>query len=102
MSVLKELENQLKKDDKVGKEFWFEYHCLESDASCDDELWHHSHQKVKVLSIVEMGCLDTFEDRQAEGCPRVYKVRFEDGFEYDVFEDELMKSSEEFYRPDPT
>lgn len=23
-------------DDKVGKEFWFEYHCLESPASGDE------------------------------------------------------------------
>ena len=35
-------------DDKVGKEFWFEYHCLDSPTSIDSELWYRSYQKVKV------------------------------------------------------
>jgi hypothetical protein len=37
-----------KMDDKVGKEFWFEYHCLDSPTSIDSELWYRSYQKVKV------------------------------------------------------
>jgi hypothetical protein len=45
--------------------------------------------------------MDTQKEMAEEGCPRVYKVRFEDGFEYDVFEDELMDSPKDFYRPDP-
>jgi hypothetical protein len=49
---------------------------------------------------VELGCGDTKLERLLEGCPRVYRVVFEDGFEYDVFEDELMESKEEFERPD--
>jgi hypothetical protein len=87
-------------DDVVGKEFWFEYHCFESPKSCDAELWYRTHNKVLVLSIVELGCGDTKLERLLEGCPRVYRVVFEDGFEYDVFEDELMESKEEFERPD--
>ena len=35
------------------------------------------------------------------GEPRVYRARFEDGFEYDVWEDEVMNSPNEFYRPNP-
>jgi len=31
----------------------------------------------------------------------VYLVEWEDGFQYDVFEDELMESPNEFYRPSP-
>jgi DNA-directed RNA polymerase subunit RPC12/RpoP len=87
-------------DDVVGKEFWFEYHCFESPKSCDAELWYRTHNKVLVLSIVEPGCGDTKLERLLEGCPRVYSVVFEDGFEYDVFEDELMESKENFERPD--
>lgn len=88
-------------DDKVGKNFWFEYHCFESPSSTDSEVWYRSHQKVKVVEIVEWGNGDTEEERGDTGEPRVYRVRFKDGFEYDVFEDELMDSPEDFYRPDP-
>ena len=98
MGVIKELSETT--DDVVGKEFWFEYHCFESPKSCDAELWYRTHNKVLVLSIVELGCGDTKLERLLEGCPRVYRVVFEDGFEYDVFEDELMESKEEFERPD--
>jgi len=98
MGVIKELSETT--DDVVGKEFWFEYHCFESPKSCDAELWYRTHNKVLVLSIVELGCGDTKLERLLEGCPRVYRVVFEDGFEYAVFEDELMESKEEFERPD--
>lgn len=88
-------------DNLVGKTKWFEYHCLESPASRDAELWYHSHQKIKILSIITPGNGDTPIERGENGEPRSYKVRFEDGFEYDIFEDEVMNSPEEFYRPDP-
>lgn len=88
-------------DEKIGNEYWFEYHCFESPASCDAEIWYRSHQKVYVLSISEPGNGDTPQERGEAGEPRVYKVRFKDGLEWDVFEDELMDSPEEFYRPDP-
>lgn len=102
--ILKEIKegisnNQI--DDKVGKEFWFEYHCFESPKSTDAEAWYRSHQKVKVLSIAEMGNGNTPEERGENGEPRVYKVEFPDGLKWDVFEDELMNSTDEFYRPNP-
>ena len=88
-------------DELIGKTMWFEYHCFKSPESCDSEIWYRSHQQVEVLSISEMGNGDTPQERGENGEPRVYKVRFEDGFEYDVFEDELMDSKDDFYRPDP-
>lgn len=89
-------------DPKVGKEFWFEYHCLESPDSQDAEMWYHSHQKCTVLEVSELGGVDmTKEERMEEGEPRVYKVRFEDGYEWSAFEDEILDSPEEFERPDP-
>lgn len=82
-------------DEKIGKTFWFEYHCFESMASCDASLWLRSHQKVRVLSR-GVDDHDEFPDE-----PKVYIVEFEDGFKHDVFEDELMNDQAEFYRPDP-
>ena len=90
----------IQKDNKVGKYFWFEYHCYESDDSCDEEIWYRSHQKVKVLSVSEWS-FDNLQDRIDDGQPRVYKVMFNDGLKYDVYEDELMNSTEDFYRPNP-
>ena len=63
----------------------FEYHCYEGEDSSDAELWHHTHQPVTVLAKVE-------------GI-RMYRVRFSDGLEYDVFDDELVASSAEYERP---
>ena len=88
-------------DDKVGKYFWFEYHCLESPNSCDAELWYRSHSKIKILGISYMGNGDTAKERGEIGEPRVYRALFEDGFEYDVWEDEVMDSPDDFYRPTP-
>lgn len=85
-------------DDKIGKEFWFEYHCWESCASSDAELWYHSHQKVLVL---RRGKDDHDEFPDDESVPKTYEVRFSDGFEWSVFDDELMDSPKDFYRPDP-
>ena len=67
---------------------WFEYHCYEGEDSCDAELWHHTHQQVVVLSKLK----DT-------DMP-MYRVCFSDGFEYDVFDDELVRSPEDFSRND--
>ena len=94
------LREEDKYDDKVGKTFWFEYHCYESPESCDAEIWYRSHQKVKVIGVSEWS-YDDKEWRQEDGNPRVYLVEWEDGFQYDVFEDELMESPNEFYRPSP-
>lgn len=88
-------------DNKVGKQMWFEYHCFESEQSCDKHLWKRSHQIVNVLDISEMGGGDTMIDRLENGEPRVYRIEFEDGLVGDAFEDELMLSPDEFVRPDP-
>jgi len=90
----------IQKDNKVGKYFWFEYHCYESPESCDGEIWYRSHQKVKVLSVSEWS-FDSLQDRINDGQPRVYLVEWEDGFQYDVYEDELFESPNEFYRSSP-
>jgi hypothetical protein len=89
-----------KYDDKVGRIFWFEYHCYESPESCDSEIWYRSHQKVKVIGVSEWS-FDDYENRMNDGQPRVYLVEWKDGFQYDVFEDELLESPNEFYRPNP-
>jgi len=66
----------------------FEYHCWESENSVDIKLWRHTHQPVAVLY-------------QLDNPDQVmYRVRFGDGLEYDVFEDELVNSPTEYERPD--
>ncbi len=92
--------NLRKLDDKVGKEFWFEYHCFESNISCDAQIWYRSHQKVKVTNVVEWS-QNNLQDRIDNGSPRVYNIEFKDGFKCEAFEDELMNSPKEFFRPDP-
>ncbi len=89
-------------DKRVGAICFFEYHCLESHDSFDAELWYRSHQKVEILSIVEIGGGNTQEERANEGMPRVYQVKFlQDGFIGDAFEDELMDSEEEYFMDNP-
>ena len=73
---------------------WFEYHCWESESSGDAELWHHTHQQVTVLRKLRVP-----EECDAEVSP-MYRVRFSDGLEYDVCDDELMPSPKYFNRPD--
>lgn len=85
---------------RLGKTYHFEYHCFESEESCDAELWHHTHQKAKVLNLVEPGSGKNEIERGEDGQPAAFNVEFSDGKKFDVFEDELMKSRKEFYRPD--
>lgn len=82
----------------------FEYRCTESHDSADAHLWYRSHQVVTVV------CEDpesdawegsTYDERSEAGTPKVYNVRFSDGFVGTVWEDELLVRSEFFYRPDP-
>jgi len=87
----------------IGAEVFFEYHCLESEASADAELWHQTHQQVTVLSRDDDGgdYSETLEKRIEMAEIIMYRVRFADGFESDVFEDELMFSESDYCRPDP-
>jgi len=87
----------------IGKRMWFEYHCWESHDSGDAEVWYRSHQQCTVLSFADCDpCLfATCEERGEAGHCLVYRVRFDDGLEWDVFEDELMTTPDNFCRPDP-
>ena len=73
----------------------FEYHCYEGEDSADAELWHHTHQKVIVLRK-----LKNIEEIDEADTGRMYKVRFQDGFEAHVTDDELVRDHLEFYMPD--
>lgn len=88
-----------------GAEAWFEYHCWESEDSNDADLWHRSHQKVTVVAEYECDgqreYLPTFEDRCEAGMPLTYGVRWSDGHQGAVWEDELLTGPEHYYRPDP-
>lgn len=68
----------------------FEYHCYEGEDSSDAELWHHTHQQIVVLS----------KYKRDNNEVSVYKVQFSDGLEYDVFDDELVKTKNDYYRLD--
>lgn len=88
------IDNEKMKDDRrlaKGRRY-FEYHCYEGEDSNDAELWHHTHQQVTVLNK------KTDVDEGKVG--RMYRVRFTDGLEYDVCDDELVKSPSDYYRPD--
>lgn len=87
---------------KPGDQPWFEYHCFESDESADAPAWYRSHQKVTVLSMDENDSAGmTRAERDEAGMPFTYTVRFKDGLEWDVFEDELSETQEPWCRPDP-
>lgn len=88
-----------------GDVLWFEYHCNESHDSPDAPVWLRSHQQVTVLSLDDadsvLAELPTLTEREDEGRPLVYRVRFPDGLEWSAFEDELVIDRAEFCRPDP-
>lgn len=82
---------------------WFEYHCNESPDSEDAPAWYRSHQQVTVLRQGDNDGWEgsTFIQRSHACTPRTYIVRFADGLEWAVFEDELVNSPAAFERPDP-
>lgn len=87
---------------RPGEHCWFEYHCWEDDESEDATIWYRSHQKVTVLGLVEEGYGETPQDRADQGEPASYLVRFKDGVEWEVFEDEiLLDSPKDFCKEDP-
>jgi hypothetical protein len=68
---------------KRGQKARFMYKCFESPESCDAELWCHTNQLVIIIRELSNKEID----RRDIG--RMYRVKFSDGFEYDVFEEEL-------------
>ncbi len=87
---------------KKGERAWFEYHCYEGEDSADAPAWHHTHQRVTIISEGEADETAeglTFRQRAAQGVPKTYRVRFDDGLEWDAFEDELTTTPKDFYRP---
>ncbi len=97
----KKLKGNVSRGVKVRCKYWFEYHCNESLKSPDAPAWLRSHEQVVVVRIVEPGIGRTYDRRVDNGAPRVLRVRWNDGFEWDVFEDELLNSPGGFCRPDP-
>lgn len=98
----------LREDWEPGTRAWFEYHCFESDESSDADLWHRSHQGVTVVrhDPTDHDCVraeaPTMAIRGTEyAMPCMYIIRFIDGHEAGVFEDELMTDRADFFRPDP-
>lgn len=87
---------------QIGKRYWFEYHCFESEQSADADIWYHSHQEIEVLGLAQTDVLYTTKrERLENACPLVYNALFGDEFKCDVFEDEILNSKDEFERPDP-
>lgn len=87
-----------------GDTAYFEYHCYEGHDSGDAQAWYRSHQEVTVIcrDDVEEGSLGQTYAERAESCwPWTYTVRWADGFEYSVWEDELFTSPADYYRPNP-
>jgi hypothetical protein len=83
---------------------WFEYHCLESYSSGDAHLWLRSHTIVEVIGQdLDADVLEDadFAERADAGMPKVYTVRFPDGHEDTVWEDELLVHPDHYSRPDP-
>ena len=62
----------------------FTYRCYEGHDSCDAELWYHTGQECTILYRLPSDIIDVTE------VGYMYKVRFADRLEYDVFEDELI------------
>lgn len=69
---------------KRGQQVFFHYKCFESEESADAELWHHTDQHAVVVKRI-------FNCEESE-VGQMYIVRFSDGFEYDVFADEMYKN----------
>ena len=98
------MESSHENERKPGERLWFEYHCNESLDSPDAPAWLRSHQQCTVLSLnADCDGIGTYsqDERYECGCQLIYRVRFDDGLEWDVFEDELLDSQAEFQRPDP-
>lgn len=92
----------MREDWLPGSRASFEYHCNESHDSAHAQWWYRSHQRVTVLGVAECdGLWGTMAERAEAGTPKCYVVRWADGFEATVFEDELLVDRRGFCRPDP-
>lgn len=87
-----------------GERSWFEYHCNESVDSAHAEWWYRTRQPVTILGRADCepcAWQSTAAERSAWLTPRIYAVRWDDGFEGDVFEDELHESPDYEWLDDP-
>jgi hypothetical protein len=88
-----------------GEKAYFEYHCFESMESSDSDLWLRSHSAVEVIGEgnweKEIGQDMTAQERAEAGVPKTYRVQFSDGYEGEVWEDELYTSPQHWHRDDP-
>lgn len=80
-----------------GETAYFEYHCNQAHDSSHAQWWYRSRQPVTVISQ-ESDNGATIDERGEGGEPNVYKVRWKDGAEGDVFEDELL-TDPQYYDP---
>ena len=86
----------------TGEYAYFEYHCLRAHDSDDAEAWYRDHQRVEVVDMPDSDGRDwlydgaTMAERTEAATPLLYKARFADGHEHDVFEDELLVSPSYF------
>ena len=76
------------KNIELDKTYWFEYHCLESDESCDAKLWKRTHAKV----------IKRYSPKETD-IP-LYDIEFDDKFVGTAFIDELLTDKKDFERPD--
>lgn len=87
-----------------GEEAYFEYCRLESVESADAHLWVRSRQVVEVVGLTtdpkNRRSSLSINDRVLMGRPHIYKVRFQDGLEAEVFEGELL-TEPKWTRPAP-
>jgi hypothetical protein len=90
---------------EIGESAFFEYHCFRSHNSQDALLWYHDHQPVEVIAhcgelpyeeYASNPEIDTLRKRIDAGIPYCYRVKFQDGLEYTVMEDELYTSEEDY------
>lgn len=74
-----------------GERVFFEYHCEQSDASCDARLWHHTRQWATVQKTLRAPLDVDYE------IDPMYVLRFEDGFVGQAMNDEVGAEP----RPEP-
>ena len=78
-----------------GDRAFFEYHCNRAHNSAHASHWYRSHQWVEVMAVADEGSGNSAKERGQNGHPKVFTVRFPDGFQHDVFEHELLSSPHE-------